>query len=161
MNLDRIVELRKEGYAWPAIAKKMKSTVYKVRKTWDAVLPPDRSYRSNRRSNMVTLKKIAKAIELRAEGVQWKVIARTLNVGISCIQKAVYMTQTPKEPTAEVLKANELRAQGLAWKGIGREMDEDPSKLANQAWWFEATAKRRAEIRQQHIIYRPQELHQR
>lgn len=161
MNLNKIVELREVGYSWPDIAKKMKSTVFKVRKAWDAVLPHDTTYRSKNRDNGVTPKKIDKAIALRAQGEKWKVIARTLNVGLCCIQRAVYMTQCPKAPSPEVNKAIELRAQGMGWKEVGRAMGADHSKLSNRVWWFEATVKRQDEIRQQHLAYRPRELHQR
>lgn len=131
MNTERAARLRSEGYSWAQVAKKMNTTVFKLRKAWAlAGLPPDHSYQMRRRRNRVTPEKIARARALREQGIRWKVIARQVGMHISNLHLHVY---TPREaPSAQVLEAVRLRALGNRWKEIGRLVGVDANYLAHQ-----------------------------
>lgn len=127
LKLNKACALRKKGYSWRSIADTLGTTIYKLRKEWDAQrLPGDTGYRSRQRKSISALQ-ASKARELRLQGVSWAKISRLLRIKQSTLKDALYSKHI--DPTKEVLEAIKLRNLGLRWKEIGRSTGSDAMPL--------------------------------
>lgn len=78
------IRLRQAGYKWTEIAKKLRVTL-KLLEHWTAKqgLRPDRSKMKGSPANL------ARARELRAAGVPWKLVEREIGVCFHTLRKAI------------------------------------------------------------------------